>query len=130
MSGCVGKPLASFTEFIQSDFTAAAHLGIEQSECHQTIGQQLVVTWRLPSYMNKKLPLTLRLWVFYGNGTVEKLIYDVHHLSGYRTYRLLNDDYECVQGIVSYKISLCDGDRVILSRQHHLWMEVISLHNV
>lgn len=122
--------MSSFMEFVQEDFTAAAHLGIEHGNDRQSTGQQIVVTWQLPSRMRKTLPLSLYLWVYYGNGTVEKLIYDIHHFSGYRTYRLLGDDYEQMQGIVSYKISLCDGDRVILSRQHHLWMEVISLHDV
>lgn len=121
--------MSSFTEFINEDFSAAAHLDIEQQDVGYSVGQQIVVTWRLPSRMRMLLPLSLYVWVYYGDGNVEKLIYDVHNLSGFRIYRLLGRDFEEKQGIVSYKISLCDGENVVLSRQHHLWMEVIPLQN-
>lgn len=129
LSGCADSSLSSFTEFINEDFSASAHLDIEQFDVGSgySVGQQLVVTWRLPSRMRHILPLSLYVWVYYGDGTVEKLIYDVHNLSGFRVYRLLGCDYEEKQGIVSYKISLCDGETIILNRQHHLWMEVIPL---
>lgn len=129
MSGCADTALSSFTEFINEDFSAAAHLDIEQQESERSNGQQIVVTWRLPSRMRTLLPLNLYMWVYYGNGNVEKLIYDVRNLSGFRVYRLLGRDFEEKQGIVSYKISLRDDEKVILSRQHHLWMEVIPLQN-
>lgn len=131
LSGCADSSLSSFTEFINEDFSALAHLDIERSdlETERSVGQQLVVTWRLPARIRHILPLSLYVWVYYGNGTLEKLIYDVHNLSGFRVYRLLGCDYEEKQGIVSYKISLCDGETIILNRQHHLWMEVIPLQN-
>lgn len=127
LSACSQPSLSSFTEFVDNDYRAAAHLGIEQACVHEIFGQQVVVTWSLPYRMQSMLPATLHLWVYYGDGKIEKLTYEVRQLSGYRIYCLKGDDYEERQGIVSYKVSLSSGDREIVSRRHHLWMEVISV---
>ncbi|ADZ18913.1 hypothetical protein CP04DC42_0055 [Chlamydia psittaci 04DC42] len=73
------------------------------------------------------LPATLHLWVYYGDGKIEKLTYEVRQLSGYRIYCLKGEDFKERQGIVSYKVSLSSRDKEIVSRRHHLWMEVISM---
>lgn len=127
LSGCSQPCLSSFTEFIDNDYTAAAHLGIEQTCLRETLGQQVVVIWNLPYRMQYVLPATLHLWVYYGDGKIEKLTYEVRQLSGYRIYCLKGEDFKERQGIVSYKVSLSSGDKEIVSRRHHLWMEVISL---
>ncbi|ANH78877.1 hypothetical protein Cs308_0707 [Candidatus Chlamydia sanziniae] len=129
MSGCFEPTLSSFTEYIDTEYTSAAQLDIEQGSMHEVFGQQVIVSWTLPSRMRKCLPATLYLWVYYGNGTVEKLIYEVNQLAGYRVYCLKGHNYEEMQGIVSYHITLCSGDKEIVSRRHHLWMEVISVDN-
>ncbi len=127
LSACSQPSLSSFTEFVDNDHSAAAQLGIEQSCVHEIFGQQVVVTWSLPYRMQKVLPATLHLSVYYGDGKIEKLTYEVRQLSGYRVYCLKGDDYHDRQGIVSYKVSLSSGDKEIVSRRHHLWTDVISV---
>ncbi|AAF38491.1 conserved hypothetical protein [Chlamydia pneumoniae AR39] len=125
--GCSEPSLSSFTEYVGPEYSAAAQLSIEQS-CHDEVyGQQVVVTWSLPSRMRKCLPVTLYLWVYYGNGKVEKLTYEVNQSAGYRVYCLKGLEYKELQGIISYRVALCSGNQEIVSRRHHLWMEVISL---
>ncbi|WP_100934013.1 acyl-CoA dehydrogenase [Candidatus Chlamydia corallus] len=125
--GCSEPSLSSFTEYIGSEYTAAAQLNIEQSCLDEVHGQQVIVTWSLPSRMRKCLPVTLYLWVYYGSGKVEKLTYEVNQSAGYRVYCLKGLEYKEVQGIISYRVALCSGNQEIISRRHHLWMEVISL---
>ncbi|WP_407365849.1 acyl-CoA dehydrogenase [Chlamydia pecorum] len=127
LSGCSEPMLSSFTEFVDNEYTAAAQLGIESAGMHEIFGQQVVVTWSLPHRMHKSLPLTLQLWVYHGCGRVEKLTYDISQLSGYRVYCIKDDEYEENQGIVSYRVALLNGDKEIISRRHHLWMDVISV---
>ena len=52
-----------------------------------------------------------------------------YHLQkfSYQVYLLKDCDYQERQGIISYKVSLTKDGKEILSRNHHLWMEVISL---
>ncbi|SPN73260.1 hypothetical protein C10C_0073 [Chlamydia serpentis] len=109
------------------EHSAAAQLNIEQSCVDEIFGQQVVVTWSLPSRMRRCLPLTLYLWVYYGNGKVEKLTYEVNQSAGYRVYCLKGLEYKEFQGIISYRVALYSGNQEIVSRRHHLWMEVISL---
>ncbi|WP_080125482.1 hypothetical protein [Chlamydia suis] len=127
LGGCSQPALSSFLEFIDEDYTAAAHLGIDRGCVVESVGQQLVVTWGLPTRFRDSLPMVLHVWVYYGNGEAEKFSYDVHHLSGYQVYLLKDCDYQERQGIISYKVSLTKDGKEILSRNHHLWMEVISL---
>lgn len=127
LSGCSAPSLHSFMEFIDTDYTAAAHLNIQRECDREFLGQQLVVSWNLPARMSKQLPCSLHLWVYYGDGKVKKLVYQVDRLSSYRVYRLSGPEYQEHNGMVSYKVCLLHGDRKIVSRQHHLWTEVISL---
>lgn len=127
LEGCSRPALSSFLEFIDEEHTAAAHLGIDRGCVVESVGQQLVVTWGLPLCFRNSLPMVLHVWVYYGNGEAEKFSYDVQYLSGYQVYVLKDSDYQDRQGIISYKVSLTKDDKEILSRSHHLWMEVISL---
>ncbi|ADH20765.1 hypothetical protein AB8868_01605 [Chlamydia trachomatis] len=127
LGGCSQPALSSFLEFIDNDYTAAAHLGIDRGCVTESVGQQLVVTWGLPSRFRDSLPMVLHVWVYYGNGEAAKFSCDVQHLSGYQVYTLKENDYQDRQGIISYKVSLTKDGKEILSRSHHLWMEVISL---
>ena len=127
LGGCSQPVLSSFLEFIDEDYTAAAHLGVDRRCTVESVGQQLVITWGLPSRFRDSLPMVLLVWVYYGNGEVEKFSYDVHHLSGYQVYVLKDNTYRDRQSIISYKVSLTKDDKEILSRSHHLWMEVIAL---
>ncbi|EPP38078.1 hypothetical protein BOKEGFJH_00441 [Chlamydia avium] len=128
LSSCSQPSLSSFTEFIDNDYTAGAQLGIEQGAGHDELfGQQVVVTWSLPYRMQKLLPATLHLSIYYGDGKTEKLTYEVRQLSGYSVYCLKGDDYYNRQGIVSYKVSLLSEDKEIVSRRHHIWTEVIAI---
>ncbi len=126
LSSCSEPVLSSFTEFIDNEYSAAAQLNIEPVGIHEIFGQQVIVTWSLPYRMYKSLPLTLHLWVYYGSGEVERLTYEVPKLSGYRIYCLKGKDYEVRQSIVSYRVALLNQGKEIISRRHHLWMEVIS----
>lgn len=128
LSSCSQPSLSSFTEFIDNDYTAGAQLGIEQGGARDEIlGQQVVVTWSLPYRLQKLLPATLHLSIYYGDGKIEKLTYEVRQLSGYRVYCLKGDNYYNRQGIVSYKVSLFGEGKEIVSRRHHIWTEVIAV---
>ncbi|EPP34467.1 hypothetical protein CP10139811_0387 [Chlamydia ibidis] len=129
LSSCSQPSLSSFTEFIDSDYCAAARLGISRDCTDEIFGQQVVMTWNLPWRMRNLLPATLRLHLYCGDGHIETLVYEVHRLSGYRIYCLKNEDYHAYKGIVSYKVTLFSGDSEIITRRHHLWTEVISFNN-
>ncbi len=127
LSSCSQPSLSSFTEFIDNDYLAGAQLGIEQGPHDEIFGQQIVITWNLPYRMQKLLPATLHLSIYYGDGKTEKLTYEVCQLSGYRVYCLKGNDYYNRQGIVSYKVALLSKDKEIVSRRHHIWTEVIAV---
>lgn len=113
-------------EFVDYDYTAAAHLGIGQPKIDD-VGQQIVITWALPKKMARTLPLVMHLHVYYGNGIVEKFSYELWQLSSYKVFSLTGEAYHQAQGVVSYKVSLLHNGRELCNRKHHLWTEIIPL---
>lgn len=127
LSSCSSPSLSSFTEFLDNESKASVRLGIEQEGEREVYGQRIVMSWSIPNKMRNVLPAHLRLFVYYGDGTVEKFIYDIHQCSGYRICCLKGEEYCRRQGIVSYKISLFSGEKELVSRCHHLWTEILSV---
>lgn len=127
LSGCCSRPtLSSFIEYADPSNGAAAHVGVHICDGAHS-GARVVLMWHMPRHCSHLMPARLLLKVHYGNGQHEEFVYDVSHLSGFRTFVLEGDDYIRKQGILTYRLSLWSGDQEIAVREHHLWTEIIPL---
>lgn len=69
----------------------------------------------------------IRLHVRYGTREIETFSAPITRRHGYKIYRLVNDDYWCLEGIISYKAQLYYRGDLVTEWKHHLWAEIIEL---
>lgn len=129
LCSCTGPTLFSFTEYVDSGRYASNQIGVEDCDLEEICGQQIVFSWNLPPKLKKNLPADIYLYVHYGNGDIEELIYPVKQVTGYMIYSLTGDLYHNKKGIISYKLSLFYKGKELVTRQHHLWTEIIKIKN-
>ncbi|MFN0065482.1 MAG: hypothetical protein ACKVOH_04515 [Chlamydiales bacterium] len=113
------------SEYLYPDYPASVQ--ISTPPCYDCfVGQQVISYWRLPSRFsleNSKLLLSVR----YGDHAIEHFERALTERSGYWIYRLLNDEYWCRDGILSYSAKVVHNGQVIDQWDHHLWQEVIVI---
>jgi len=126
MTSCHHSPLKCRTEYIYPTYLASEQIDTPDPYRLCYYGQQIVVRWKLP-YDQFVCPLDLIVHVRYGTREVQTLVHSVTTSRGYWTYRLINRDYWCREGIVSYKVELCQDGRLVDQWTHHLWTEILEI---
>lgn len=127
LSGCCGR-LNFYSEYINEDSFAAAKVGLKDIQDPKSLeGQQIVINWSLPKKYVRLLPLSLALTVRYGSGVIETIRHSIDVCSGFWIFRIQSRIFEEKKGISSYKVSIEKGNQELMSDQHHLWAEVISI---
>lgn len=84
----------------------------------------MIVRWDLNDIRADEL----RLYVRYGTREIEILSAPITRRHDYKIYRLINEDYWCKDGIISYKAELYWKGVCVKEWRHHLWAEVIELN--
>ena len=123
--------LASFltarTETLGPEYLAST--SVNTPDCNQTcfLGQQIVVHWKIPPACCAGGDLFLRLFIRYGDHTLDTVTEPCVKRRGFFVYRLLNQDYWDRAGFLAYKVELWQGDQLIDCWQHHLWADIINV---
>lgn len=125
-AGCSRNALVCRSEYLYPDYLASEQILAPDAFRRCFYGQQLVVHWNLPAECE---PTELSLKVRYGSREEKTFSWSIHGHRGYRIYRLINDDYWCLNGIVSYKASLYENNQLLKEWTHMLWVDTISLSN-
>lgn len=71
-------------------------------------------------------PLFLHLELFFGNWSRDELWVPLKRSTGWWRYRLLNDDYFSLGGIVSYRAEIYLEDELLEERCHPLFVNEIN----
>lgn len=122
--GCHRAPLHCRTEYLYPDYLASTHV-LTPDPCRKCFfGEQIVIKWDIE---RQCLPVELVLHVRYGNREQETVAWPIANPKGYQIYRLVNDDYWCSEGILSYKAELYKDGLQIADWEHHLWVEIIEI---
>ncbi len=124
-SGCNRIPLSCRSEYLGPNYLASAAIDTPDPLQACFMGQQIVVRWNLPS--QAPCPTTLRLSVRFGTREIETFTTPINNRNGYWIFRLLNQDYVCKQGIVSFKAEIFNGDVLLSSWRHFLWADIIEI---
>lgn len=119
--------MSSFTERLDGRYDAMAQLKPKHDSSREITGQQLVISWSLPSKLRSKLPMVLEAKIRHDNGFVITKSYPVSAASGIKIYLVEGNELKEKGGVSSYNLVLKSQDRVISVRKHHLWTEVIML---
>jgi len=122
--GCHRTPLSCRSEYLYPDYLASEQILTPDPSRHCFYGQQVIVYWNLPKWC---LPLELKLHVRYGTREQATFSWPITLPQGYRTYRIVNDEYWCKEGIVSYQAELYHEGELLADWSHHLWADIIEL---
>lgn len=123
LPACQRPCLTARSEYLYPEHLASNHIGTPDPCRFCYYGQQVIVSWHLAQ---KCCPDLLQLDVRYGNRCTDTITWPVHLSQGYRIYRLINDEYWCRDGIVSFKATLYRDGEILTSWTHHLWADVIE----
>lgn len=125
--GCSRKNLEVQSTYVTYEDLASYHVGTPdpRKECPDT-GQRLLVRWSLPKRCLVPDRSTLTLLIRYGDGEERHIVVNLKRPSGCLTYCLLNDDYFCRGGILTYKAYITIEDCIVDEWVHQIWTDKID----
>jgi hypothetical protein len=125
-SGCRQYYLSICQEWVDVRYLASTHVGTpDPRQEHPSIGQMLILDWRIPKEILKKKPevvLDLILWDY----STRQIRIPMRRRMDFATYRLFNAEYEKTGGILTYKAEIVTQDgHVFREWKHQLWVNLI-----
>jgi hypothetical protein len=125
-AGCHRPHLSCRSEYLYPRYLASEQVNTPDLARRCFYGQQIIVSWNLPKHC-QGYPLTLRLHIRYGDREIETVSTRVAKRRGWWIYRLVNQDYWCRGGILSFQAELLQGEEVVEEWTHYLWAEIIEI---
>lgn len=95
--------------------------------CSPWCGQQLIVQWNVPRHIMGYPDLHLLLHLRFRNHQRCKIKIPLSRWQGYWVYRLLNEEYVRTDGVLTYRLELRSGDRLMEAFNHQVWTRFIDL---
>lgn len=127
LSGCCHQTLTVYTEYLSIETLPSYIIGTPDPRLYNPdVGEKLHIKWDIPQGEYQE-DLRLKVSLYFGNRTEEKLWVDLCTQSGIYIYPLINDAYWEKQGIFTYKVELYSGDTLIDAWQHLLYTERIQI---
>ena len=128
LSGCDKYYLSVCQQKVDSTYLASSHVGTpDPRQKNPPIGQMLIIDWKVPRKILEEKPSIL-LKVIYWDYSASTFTYPIEQQMGYKTYSLLNRDFEEKKGILTYKAEIItDGQTVYKEWVHQLWVQLIQL---
>lgn len=127
LCGCCQSKLTVFTEYLSIETLPSYIIGTPDPRlCNPDVGEKLHIKWNIPTQEYCQ-PLRLKLSLYFGNRTEEKLWVDLFTPRGIYIYPLINDAYWEKQGIFTYKVELYSGETLMDCWQHLLYTERIQI---
>jgi hypothetical protein len=116
------------TDYISHKNLASFYVGTPDPRLNMpSIGQRLIITWILPgeylSYEDLHLEITIR----FRNREEVVEYFDISHARGTYVFSLLNQDYICKRGILTYKFDLVGGGCILKEWRHLIWNDLITI---
>jgi hypothetical protein len=130
LSGCCQDLLSVRREGITARSFASYYIQSDDSEsCPElkTRGERLHLLWALPRAYNMKAPHELILTLHFWNHVEKVVSYPVTTPHGFRTFSLINEEFEASQGIQSFKVELISNGAPIATYKDLFWVPWIKL---
>ena len=124
--GCHRSYLSCRSEYLYPPYLASFQVNTPDPKQACFCGQQIIVSWSLPKHY-RNLPLNLRLNIRYGNREIETVSIPIATLSGWSIHRLINEDYWCKGGILSFQAEILQEGEIITQWAHYLWAKIIEI---
>lgn len=124
-TGCQRTYLSCRSEYLHPTYLASTRVETPDPEIPYFYGQQILVHWKLPKSCMEK-PVTLLFRVRYGNREIEEIATPITTYRGWWIHRLIDEDYWCKEGVISFQAQLLQEDQVVDEWTHFLWTEIIG----
>jgi hypothetical protein len=129
--GCCGSgPLRVRHVYLDPRHLASSHVQTPDPRQCSFYGQQLIINWKLPKDYLCSDDLWLLLTVRYGTHEEGEVCVPIRQRCGQYVYRLMGKKYSEVCGIVTYKVEVVGGGKVLESWHHQVWTELIEFEDV
>jgi hypothetical protein len=126
LSGCCQNHLSVQTQYVTHEMLASYHVGTpDPNLACPTIGQRLLVNWRIPDEWIQHDDTHLEIFLRYRNRQEGRMSYPLRECRGLYIVNVLNEEYCKTQGILSYKIDLIVDGEIVEEWRHQLWAELI-----
>ena len=127
-TGCEKYYLSLTDQKINVNSLASTHANTPDKRQHSPpIGEMIVMDWRVPKEILDKKPI-IDLYVIYGNYTEQRFEYPIFKRMGYKTCKVLNDDFVSSKGVITYRADLRLNDgQIYRSWDHQLWVNLITI---
>lgn len=127
LTGCQAPHLNIQTQYISREDLASSYTDTPDAEWHSpTIGQRLLIEWALPDDYSAYENLTLLLKVRFKNRQEEESRFTINNQRGTYLYYVVNEKFCQTGGIITYKAEISNGECVLDSWVHPLWMNLIT----
>jgi hypothetical protein len=132
ITGCSQSKLTVFSEYLSIETLPSYIIGTPDPRLYNPdVGTRIHIKWNIPphDYLQEGLgcALRLKLSLYFGNRTEEKLWVDLSSPSGIYIYTLINEAYWEKEGIFTYQVELYSDDLLIETWQHLLYTERITI---
>lgn len=126
LTSCHKPLLMCRTEYLTPIYLASQQILTPDPLRDCFYGQQLIVKWNLSrECVDDSLLLVVHLR--FGTRENETIKVPLTKAFGFWVYRLLNQEYWCKGGIISYQAQLWHLGELVEEWNHHLWTELIEI---
>jgi hypothetical protein len=127
-SSCSKYYLSVQQQWVDINYLASVQVNTpDPRKANPPLGQMLIIDWHIPPRVLKQHPkvvLDLILWDY----TTRTVTIPIKGQLNYTTFELLNEEYEKVGGILTYKAQIVTEDgRVFRESKHQLWVNLITI---
>lgn len=128
-TSCHRSPLSCRSEYLYPTDLSSERINTPDPWRKCYYGQQIVVRWKLPWPPNQERPFQILLHLRNGNRTLETSSHVIQTTHGFWVYRLINQDFWCRGGILSYQVELLYDGIVVDTWTHSLWTDLIEINS-
>jgi len=125
-TSCTKRCVKARLEAITAGYRASSHVGTPDPLKACFYGQQIVVSWKVAKTC-KNLKLTLSYIT--GALKLEKVDLPIDSYRGAISYRLINQDFKCRKGILTYKVELHSEGVLLGCFKPRSWVEWVDISN-
>lgn len=127
-TGCTLNRLSVRTDYLSHENLASYYINTPDPMLdNPDIGQRLIISWLIPQKTLALGNLHIEISILLRNKEEIHESIPVVKSIGQYIYNVLNERYFETDGILTYKVTLMNGDCILEERRHQLWIELIKI---
>ncbi len=125
--GCSPVRISARTEYISNESLASYYVGTpDPKQNNPTIGQRMIVLWRIPQEYWKWQEAELHILMRFANHQERELKIPICQNCGTYIYEILDDEFCETRGILTYKVEILSDNCLLAEWRHQLWSRLIE----